>query len=69
MITNTLTKERPSENATAKPTKLVRSKVIAETLDVHHRTVEGWAARGLIPSVKIGGIVRFNMEAVLGAIQ
>lgn len=48
---------------------LVRSKVIAEALDVHHRTVEGWAARGIVPSVKIGGIVRFDLEAVLGAIQ
>ena len=69
MIVNTLTRERPSGNATVSPKKLVRSKVIAEALDVHHRTVEGWAARGIVPSVKIGGIVRFDLEAVLGAIQ
>ena len=58
---------KPLAETTLRP--LVRSQVIAAHLDVHHRTVEGWAARGIVPSVKIGGIVRFNMEAVLGAIQ
>jgi hypothetical protein len=46
---------------------LVRAEVIARHFDVHVRTVHLWAERGDIPCVRIGGAVRFNMEAVLGA--
>jgi excisionase family DNA binding protein len=46
---------------------LVRAEVVAKHLDVHKRTVCLWAERGDIPCVRIGGAVRFDLEAVLGA--
>jgi len=48
---------------------LVRAEVIAKALDVHRRTVCLWAQNGTIPCRRIGGIVRFSLEAVLGAVQ
>ena len=50
---------------TRKP--LVRAEVIAKHFDVHKRTVALWADRGEIPCVRVGGALRFDMEAVLGA--
>ena len=57
------------DNALAKTSSVpfVRAEVIAKALDVHKRTVCLWAQNGVIPCVRIGGAVRFNMEAVLGA--
>ena len=46
---------------------LVRAEIIAKHLDVHKRTVCLWAEAGTIPCVRIGGAVRFDLEAVLGA--
>lgn len=46
---------------------LVRAEVIAKHFDVHKRTVALWAERGVIPSVRVGGAIRFDVEAVLGA--
>ncbi len=46
---------------------LVRAEVIAKHFDVHKRTVCLWAESGTIPCVRIGGALRFDMEAVLGA--
>jgi excisionase family DNA binding protein len=46
---------------------LVRAEVIAKALDVHKRTVALWAQNGTIPCVRIGGAIRFDLEAVLGA--
>ena len=48
---------------------LVRAEVIAKPFDCHKRTVLLWAESKTIPSVRIGGTVRFDMEAVLGAAQ
>ena len=46
---------------------LVRAEVIAKHFDVHKRTVALWAEAGAIPCVRVGGALRFDMEAVLGA--
>jgi excisionase family DNA binding protein len=46
---------------------LVRAEVIAKHFDVHKRTVCLWAERGDIPCHRVGGAVRFDLEAVLGA--
>lgn len=46
---------------------LVRAEVIAKHFDVHKRTVALWAERGDIPCVRVGGALRFDLEAVLGA--
>jgi excisionase family DNA binding protein len=48
---------------------LVRAEVIAKHFDVHKRTVALWADRGDIPCVRVGGALRFDLEAVLGATQ
>lgn len=46
---------------------LVRAEVLAKHFDVHKRTIALWAQRGDIPSVRVGGAIRFDLEAVLGA--
>ncbi|MFC7335756.1 helix-turn-helix domain-containing protein [Haloferula chungangensis] len=61
---------KPEQDNTLAETKrrpLVRAEVIAKHFDVHKRTVALWAEKGVIPSVRIGGALRFDMEAVLGA--
>ena len=65
-ITNTKQSEQ-STNAPAitQPTPLVRAEVIAKHFDVHVRTVAMWAQNGVIPCVRLGGALRFNLEAVL----
>ena len=49
--------------------KLVRAKVIAERYDVTDRCVFLWAGQGRIPSVKIGKTIRFDLGAVVEAIE
>ena len=62
------TKSKPDTAlAQTKATPLVRAEVVATHFDVHKRTVALWAERGQIPCVRIGGALRFNLEAVLGA--
>jgi len=46
---------------------LVRAKVLAKYFDVHERTICMWAENGTIPCTRIGGALRFNLEAVLEA--
>jgi hypothetical protein len=62
--------EKPEQDAALAETNrrpLVRAEVIARHFDVHKRTVCLWAERGNIPCVRVGGALRFDMEAVLGA--
>ena len=54
-------------NHTQSATLGIRAEVIAKHFDVHKRTVCLWAESGTIPCVRIGGALRFDMEAVLGA--
>jgi len=48
---------------------LVRAEVIAKHFAVHKRSVLNWAEQGKIPCCRIGGSVRFDLEAVLEAAQ
>lgn len=69
MKANTHPKQTEQDTALAETTRrpLVRAEVIAQHLDVHKRTVALWAERGDIPCVRIGGAIRFDLDAVLGA--
>lgn len=48
---------------------LMRSKEIAQKLGFHHKTIESWARSGHIPSIRIGGSVRFDEMAVMGKLE
>lgn len=69
MHSNTHAKRPEQDLALAESNRrpLVRAEVIAKHFDCHKRTVLLWAENGTIPCVRIGGAVRFDMEAVLGA--
>jgi excisionase family DNA binding protein len=68
-----ITNNKQSEQSTSAPAitqplkPLVRAKVLAKYFDVHERTICMWAENGIIPCVRIGGALRFNLEAVLEA--
>jgi hypothetical protein len=47
----------------------VRAGVIAKRYDVTERCVHLWANQGRIPSIKIGKTVRFDLNAVIEAIE
>jgi predicted DNA-binding transcriptional regulator AlpA len=49
--------------------RIVRAKVIAERYDVSERCVHQWGESGRIPRIKIGKTVRFNLAAVVAAIE
>lgn len=66
-ITNPKQTEQTNAPAIVQPLKpLVRAKVLARYFDVHERTICMWAENGTIPCVRIGGALRFNLEAVIG---
>ena len=44
--------------------KLIDSKELAEVMQVSIRTIYGWASKGIIPSIKIGRLLRFKVENV-----
>lgn len=48
---------------------LMNSRELAALLKVGDTTVEGMAARGEIPSVRIGKALRFEVDAVLAALK
>ena len=48
--------------------RLLTVKQIAQTLGVHRVSIYRWAEAGVIPSFKIGGIRRFDLDAVLEAL-
>ncbi|MEY5019900.1 MAG: Helix-turn-helix domain [Verrucomicrobiota bacterium] len=70
-ITNTKQSEQGNQApAITHPTMpLVRAKEIARHFDVHERTVCMWAQNGVIPCVRIGGALRFNLEAIIGGLS
>jgi len=53
----------------ATETRRVRASMIAKRYDVSERCVRNWAETGIIPSIRIGKTVRFDMEAVIEAIE
>jgi hypothetical protein len=46
---------------------LVRAEVVAKHFAVHKRTVLLWAENKIIPCIRIGGAVRFDLEGVLNS--
>ena len=42
---------------------------LAQALRVGRRTIDNWRERGLIPYVKVGGIVRFDIDEVRAALE
>ena len=53
------------------PEKILLTKEeVADLLDVRPRTVQVWARRGLIPTVRISAkVVRFDRDAVVAALR
>ncbi len=49
--------------------KLVRASVIAKRYDVTERSVFNWAEQGMIPCVRIGKTVRFDLNAVIAKLE
>jgi hypothetical protein len=47
----------------------VRAEDIAKHFAVSKRCVLLWAKKGIIPSTRISNSVRFDLEAVLGAVK
>jgi excisionase family DNA binding protein len=42
---------------------------IAEALDVSQRTIDEWRKKRWIPSIKAGGVIRFDLEKVRTALE
>jgi excisionase family DNA binding protein len=49
--------------------KLFRQKELAETLRVSERSIRNWQERRIIPFVKIGRVVLFDIEKVMSALE
>jgi hypothetical protein len=49
--------------------KLVNKHTIARRYDVNERTIQEWMARGTLPFLKIGYMVRFDIAACDRAIS
>lgn len=49
--------------------KLVRANNIAERIGVNKRTVELWAQKELVPSYRLGGTLRFDLDEVMAAMR
>jgi hypothetical protein len=48
---------------------LLTRKKLVEKLDVSVRTVDDWRERQIIPYLKIGGVVRFELTQVMAALR
>jgi len=49
--------------------KLFRQKELAEALHVSERCVRNWQERRIIPFVKIGRVVLFDIEKVMSSLE
>jgi excisionase family DNA binding protein len=49
--------------------KLFRQKELAETLRVSERSIRNWQERRIIPFVKIGRVVLFDIEKVMSSLE
>lgn len=49
--------------------RLLKVAEVAELLGVSRRTIYKWARSGVLPSVKIGGVLRFKPDAVTALID
>ena len=45
--------------------KLLKAKEVAEIIGVQESTIYQWTHQGYIPHIKVGKMVRFNVEDVL----
>ena len=51
------------------PSALLTRTQLAERLNISHRTVDDWRERGLIPYLKIGGVIRFDFGQVMAGLR
>ena len=58
-----------SAEAKGIPSALLTRTQLAERLNISHRTVDDWRERGLIPYLKIGGVIRFDIEQVMAGLR
>jgi excisionase family DNA binding protein len=49
--------------------RLLRPLDLAKTLNVCERTVREWQSKGVIPFVKVGRVVLFDIEKVMSALE
>ena len=48
---------------------LINKKQMAERLSVTPRTLENWMKRGLVPYIRIGRVVRYDLEEVMRTLK
>jgi hypothetical protein len=51
------------------PSALDTRTTLAEKIDVSVRTVDAWRERGIIPYLKVGGVIRFDFGKVMAALR
>ena len=47
----------------------LNKKQLAQSLLVSERTIDNWRERGVIPFLKIKGVIRFNLDDVRAALK
>ncbi|MBK1884392.1 helix-turn-helix domain-containing protein [Luteolibacter pohnpeiensis] len=57
------------KTSTTSETNWVKARDIARRYNVTERAVYGWKDEGRIPHIKIGKVVRFDLDAVIEAIE
>ncbi|RPH66881.1 MAG: DNA-binding protein [Myxococcaceae bacterium] len=51
------------------PWRLLRAADVARALNVSRSTVYAWAESGILPTVRIGATIRFDLAAVRRAVE
>jgi excisionase family DNA binding protein len=59
----------PADDGEGRRHPFVDADVIAQDLGVHRATIYRWAAAGSVPSIRVGGTVRFDRQAVHAALR
>ncbi len=49
--------------------QLLKEKLMAEQLRISSRTLRGWRARRLVPSIRIGKIIFYSPQDVVAALK
>jgi phage terminase Nu1 subunit (DNA packaging protein) len=65
----TLPASKPPITVSLNSPLYVNSTGLAQAIRVSRRTVDNWRDRGLIPYVKVGGIVRFDLAKVRAVLE
>jgi excisionase family DNA binding protein len=50
-------------------TKMLTKKETAALFNISERTLDRWRERGLLQALKVGGIVRFDLQAVAALVD